>query len=336
MRWRRSARFTAAPPPRRMAEPGTRSAIPIICIGNFVVGGAGKTPTAIEVASVCRGLGISARLPVRAATWRREARADPRFDRGAHGARGRRRAAARLPFTHPLSFSAESGRKRGEAACQPRRRYHCHGRHGFQNPSLVKDGRSCCSMGTRDGGAVFRPARCAPLAGQIRRTDAVVVIGEGPGGEGCAPPPAPGCDLGAAEPLRGAGEVTTRARLRGIADPQKFDAGSPPRRRDRLHDGFPDHHWFSGVECGTDLAQAKRRDSCRSPRRRTAWAARPRRRGRSALPGAEMFPVRALSPRPRAWGADRRRRRRLFGRLSRRSYRTAQRQFPLSNASASA
>ncbi|GEP09123.1 tetraacyldisaccharide 4'-kinase [Methylobacterium gnaphalii] len=45
--------FTA----KRMDEPGERAACPVLCIGNLTLGGAGKTPTAIAVATMLREQG---------------------------------------------------------------------------------------------------------------------------------------------------------------------------------------------------------------------------------------------------------------------------------------
>jgi tetraacyldisaccharide 4'-kinase len=42
---------------RRMARPGLRVGAPVICVGNFVAGGAGKTPAAIAIALLLREMG---------------------------------------------------------------------------------------------------------------------------------------------------------------------------------------------------------------------------------------------------------------------------------------
>jgi len=41
----------------RMGRPGLRVGVPVICVGNFVAGGAGKTPAAIAIAQILRDMG---------------------------------------------------------------------------------------------------------------------------------------------------------------------------------------------------------------------------------------------------------------------------------------
>ena len=42
---------------RRLAQQGYRAKIPVVCIGNPTLGGAGKTPTAISVGKLLKAIG---------------------------------------------------------------------------------------------------------------------------------------------------------------------------------------------------------------------------------------------------------------------------------------
>ncbi len=42
---------------RRMARPGVQATAPVLCIGNFTVGGTGKTPAALAIAQMLRDTG---------------------------------------------------------------------------------------------------------------------------------------------------------------------------------------------------------------------------------------------------------------------------------------
>jgi len=246
---------------RMNRPPRLRPPAPVICIGNFVLGGAGKTPTALAVARMAQGRGLK-----------------PGFIASGYGgtANGvlmvKPGDSATLVGDEPLLLAAVAptvvGRDRAAAAT----RLLAEDvdlivmDDGFQNPYLAKD-LSLVVVDAAVGignGLVFPagPLR-APLVPQLARADALVVIGDGE----------------AAEPLiraaARAGRQTLRARLAplragdwqasgpilafaGIARPEKFfqtlaEVGAPVA--EKL--GFPDHHYYSDAEAERLLAHAE-------------------------------------------------------------------------------
>ena len=139
---------------RRMARPGARVEAAVICVGNFVVGGAGKTPTAIAVGAHAAKRGRARRVPL-ARLWRRA--------RGRSRSRSTRRSTARAPSATSrccwrASRRASSGADRVAAA----RAAIARGASalvlddGMQNPSLAKD----FTLAVIDGEARFGNGLC--------------------------------------------------------------------------------------------------------------------------------------------------------------------------------
>ncbi|MBN9010823.1 MAG: tetraacyldisaccharide 4'-kinase [Rhizobiales bacterium] len=197
------SRLWGARSTRRMSrEPRFRPPVPVVCVGNFVLGGAGKTPTALAIARLARGRGMK-----------------PGFLASGYGGKAsgvllvRPGDGASLVGDEPLLLAAAAptviGRDRAAAA----KRLIEEGvdlivmDDGFQNPLLAKD----LSLAVVDAavgignGMVFPsgPLR-APLGPQLARADALVVVGDGD----------------AAEPLiraaARAGRQTQRARLKPL------------------------------------------------------------------------------------------------------------------------
>jgi tetraacyldisaccharide 4'-kinase len=136
---------------------------------------------------------------------------------------------------------------------------------GLQNPSLAKDLTIAVIDGRRGiGNACLFPAGPlrAPLAAQIKRTDALLIIGDGDAPAAVA---AAVCDLpifhGRLAPdTTGAGALHSRKVLAfaGIGDPDKFfataaEAGIAVAERMT----FPDHHRYSGEEAANLIMQAE-------------------------------------------------------------------------------
>jgi tetraacyldisaccharide 4'-kinase len=240
-----------------------RSRLPVICIGNFTLGGSGKTPTAIAVASLLAGLG-----------------AKPCFLTRGYGGKskgsvfvGKGDSAAEvgdepllLAEVAPTMVSAD--RAAGAKAIAGTEATAIIMDDGFQNPGLAKDlSLIVVDAGLGVGNGLVMPAGPlrAPLEPQIGRADALIVVGSG----------------GNAAPLEqafaGKGKPVLKARIvprqdrrwlgvlpviafAGIAAPHKFYAtlGVNGARIIAKH-SFSDHHRYTRREASVLLKEAEER-----------------------------------------------------------------------------
>ena len=165
---------------RRMRQPGRKAGCPVVCIGNFTVGGAGKTPTAILIARMLlerghkpvflsRGYGGALKGPVE-------------VDPVRHGAAEVGDEPLLLARIAPVIVAAD--RVAGAAFAQQAGASVIIMDDGLQNPSLHKD----LTVAVIDGGSGFGnglvfpagPLR-APVDGQAAGVQAALVIGAGDG-----------------------------------------------------------------------------------------------------------------------------------------------------------
>jgi tetraacyldisaccharide 4'-kinase len=248
----------------RLARRGARAGVPVVCIGNLTVGGAGKTPTALTIARLLaaagerpvfltRGYGGRLPGPLQADAARHDAndvgdeplllaRTAPTI------VAGDRVAGARMAVAVGASVIVMDD--------------------GFQNPSLAKD-FSILVIDTRraigNGRVIPAGPLRAPLAAQLARAHAVVVVGT---------PPRPAAIAAAvrerdiplfeARLVPDADAISALAGRRvlafaGIGDPQKFfatlaEAGVVIAARR----SFPDHHRYSDAEAQALCDEAER------------------------------------------------------------------------------
>ena len=163
---------------KRMARAGTRAKIPVLCVGNFTLGGAGKTPTVIMLARILTDGGERPFCLTRGygGTVAGPKRVDPHLDAAAQV------GDEALLLAHSAPTLVARDRVAGAEIA------HAQGAtvlvldDGLQNPSLAKDFTLAVIDGRRGVGnrCIFPagPLR-APLAAQLGRTDAVLVVGEG-------------------------------------------------------------------------------------------------------------------------------------------------------------
>ena len=245
----------------RMARPGARAGVPVLCVGNFTLGGAGKTPAVITLAKMLADAG---ELPFCLSRGYGGSLAGPQqVDTRMHRAAQVGDEALLLARVAPTIIArdrvegAEAARAAGASVVIMD--------DGLQNPSLVKDFTLAVVDGRRGiGNARVFPAGPlrAPLDAQIARIDALLVVGETMGARSAVaaarrlplfhgrlvPDPAAVAALSGRKVLAFA----------GIGDPEKFfatveDAGITIA----LQKSFPDHHRLSGEEAAELLMRAE-------------------------------------------------------------------------------
>ena len=248
-----------------MNRTGTRAGIPVICVGNFTLGGTGKTPTAIAIARLLDGKRREAVLPV-ARLWRQTRRTVARRSGAAQRRRCRRRAAAAGAaradhrFARPRPRAPRSRKSSGATVIVMD--------DGLQNPSLAKDLSIAVVDGRRGfgNGLVFPagPLR-APLQTQFGHVQALLLIGKGPGAaqavETGARATAACCCARRLEPAPDAIKAIGRRKVfafAGIGDPEKFfmtlaSAGIEAQ----VEESFADHHPYSEAEALRILARCE-------------------------------------------------------------------------------
>lgn len=240
-----------------------RSRLPVVCIGNFTLGGAGKTPFAVEVAAMLRDLGRQPAFLTRG--FGGSERGPHLVDAASDSAEQVGDEPLLLARHAPVVVSAD--RPAGARFIERLAADVIVMDDGFQNPTLAKD-LSLVVVDAMRGignGRVFPagPLR-ASLAFQLPRADALAI--------GAAAQRSPGVGR-LAERFRGEvlrtriepeGDVSWLAGARvaavaGIANPAKFHATLVHLGASIavMHD-FPDHHPFSEDEAARILASAER------------------------------------------------------------------------------
>ncbi|MBB5052944.1 tetraacyldisaccharide 4'-kinase [Afipia massiliensis] len=163
---------------RRMARDGAFAGLPVLCVGNYHVGGAGKTPATIALVKLLREMGEKPFVVSRG--YGGSQQGPVRVDQAEHTAADV--GDEPLMMASSVSVIVSRDRVAGAALARAQGASVVLLDDGFQNPALVKDVSLIvidASRGVGNGGMFPAGPLRAPLEPQIARTDALIVIGAG-------------------------------------------------------------------------------------------------------------------------------------------------------------
>jgi tetraacyldisaccharide 4'-kinase len=249
---------------QRMQRRGFDAGIPVLCIGNYHTGGAGKTPLVLTLASLLRDLGETPVVLSRGYGGR--LRGPIRVDPARHLAEDVGDEPLMLAGT--LAVVIAHDRVAGVALARSQGATVIVMDDGFQNPAVSKDASLIVidsHRGLGNGRVLPAGPLRAPLPPQLAHTDALIVVGDGSAAEAVAAAiAARGKPVLAAhlEP-DGASLASLRGRrvlaFAGIGDPARFFRTLRAAGIEVVADrAFPDHHAFLQTEIESLIAEAKR------------------------------------------------------------------------------
>ncbi len=247
----------------RLQRAGIDAGIPVLCVGNYHVGGAGKTPMVLALAKLLRDLGETPVVLSRGYGGR--LRGPLKVDPERHIAEDVGDEPLMLAQTVAVVVARE--RLNGIALARSQGASVILMDDGFQNPAVAKDASLIVidsDRGLGNGRVLPAGPLRAPLPPQLERTDALIVVGDGTAAELVK------AEIAARDrPVLSASlraDTASVASLRGkrvlafagIGDPNRFfktlRAAGIEVAAERA---FPDHHPFSQSEIESLIAQAK-------------------------------------------------------------------------------
>ncbi|MEP3048558.1 MAG: tetraacyldisaccharide 4'-kinase [Roseibium sp.] len=246
---------------RMLDKPSSKCILPVICIGNFVVGGTGKTPFALHLAERLKEEGYRPGFLLRG--YGGQETGPLLVDPEQHSSREVGDESLLLAPVGPTVIAAD--RPAGAKLLEQQPIDIVLMDDGFQNPALEKDLSLVlvdCSVGFGNGFCIPAGPLRAPADKQVLKTDCLVLVGEGDAAE-------PAIHLAGRKglPIIHARIVPEQDELlqdqslfafAGIGRPNKFyktldDMGLDVRKTR----GFADHHAYSEADARSLIADAE-------------------------------------------------------------------------------